>query len=308
MNSHYQAPILIIAFNRHDTTQKIFDVIRVTKPSKLYIAVDAPRAGNVEDQKNVAQVKQIFDKINWECEVHKRYSEINQGCGPGPYNAISWVFEQEDRAIILEDDCIPAIAFFSYCNELLEKYKDDKRIWLISGNQYNEEAVTTPHSYFFSRYGHSHGWATWKRCWLEMDVNMTKYPLIKNQNLLKSAFRTKKEYLFFRNKFDRIFNDTELKTHIWDFQFMLALKSNDALTIVPRKNLITNVGYIGTHSYKKAHYHDRKADENFVIISHPEFIICDVDYDSYHFENHWYLNRKLFMRIINKLKKVLKLV
>ncbi len=207
------APILLIVFNRPDTTQKVFDAIRQAKPSILYIAADAPRLGNLEDVKNCALVKGIVKAVDWDCRVYYRFSESNQGCGPGPYSAISWVFEHEEEAIILEDDCVPALPFFEYCSQLLERYKNDKRIWLISGNQYNEEAVTTPHSYFFSKYGHSWGWATWKRCWEHVDLEMKKFPLLLEQDLFKSILRTRREANFFQKKYQNIFNDkNKLKT------------------------------------------------------------------------------------------------
>ena len=299
------APILLIAFNRPETTQKVFNAIKKVKPQKLYFAVDAPRETHQEDERNVEMVKEIIEQVDWACEVKKRFAEINQGCGPGPYNAISWVFESEDRAIILEDDCVPAVSFFGYCDELLERYKNDTRIWLISGNNYNEEAVTTKHSYFFSRYGHSWGWATWRRCWQYMDLTMSKWPLLIEQDLFKSAFRTAKEARFFQKKLDDIYRNESSRNHIWDYQFMLTLKSNDALTIVPKKNLVSNIGYLGTHSELKNIFHDRPVDENYTIISHPDFVLCDIDYDTYHFEHHWNRKTPLLIKLLRKIKRVL---
>lgn len=300
------SPVLLITFNRPDTTQKVFDAIRKAKPQKLYIASDAPRSGNLEDERNCALVKEIVKQVDWDCEVYYRFADVNQGCGPGPYNAISWAFENEDRLIILEDDCVPAQPFFNYCEELLERYKNDSRIWIISGNQYTEEAVTTPHSYFFSRYGHSWGWATWKRCWAAMDMSMSKYPLIIEQDLYKATFRTKEEAAFFQKTIDRIYYDEELKSHIWDFQFGFAITSNGGLCIVPKKNLVTNIGYLGTHSEIKNQFHDRPVDEKFKIISHPDFILCDVNYDAYHFKHHWNRKTPLLKRIIRKIERILK--
>lgn len=302
------APTLLVVFNRPDYTQIVFDSIRKAQVKKLYISVDAPRHGNSEDEKNCAKVREIVSKIEWECDVIYRFSKINQGCGPGPFNAITWAFENEDRLIILEDDCVPALPFFYYCDELLEKYKDDTRIWIISGNQYNEEAVTTPHSYFFSRYGHSWGWATWKRCWKFMDMRLSKYPKIIEQDLFKSAFYTDKEVDFFQKIVDNIYNNESLRTHIWDYQFGFAIRANGGLSIVPRKNLVSNIGYAGTHSNTKSSFHDRLVDENYKIISHPEFILPDVNYDNYHFKNH--VNRtakiRLSKRIWLMIKRIIK--
>ena len=297
-------PVLLIVFNRPDTTQKVFEAIRRAIPQKLYIAADAPRIGNIEDLKNCALVKEIVNQVDWDCETHYRFSETNQGCGPGPYNAISWAFENEDRLIILEDDCVPAQPFFKYCDELLERYKNDTRIWIISGNQYNEEAVKTPHSYFFSRYGHSWGWATWKRCWAAMDMSLSKYPSIIKQDLYKAAFRTNEEAAFFQNKIDKIYHDDALKSHIWDFQFGFAIASNGGLSITPKKNLVTNIGHWGTHTVAKNQFHDRSVDENFKITSHPDFILCDVNYDAYHFKYHW--NGQTKISLYRQIKRIIR--
>ncbi len=304
MTTKIKAPVLLIAFNRPDTTQKVFNAIKNAKPKKLYFAVDAPRDGHPQDKQNVANVKEIIKQVDWECEVQKRFAKKNQGCGPGPYNAISWVFETEDCAIILEDDCVPALPFFNYCDELLERYKNDTRIWIISGNQSHEEAVKSPHSYFFVRYCVSSGWATWKRCWNEMDLHMSKYPLIVDQDLYKAAFRTDKESVFFQNKFGRVYQDQKLISHIWDAQWGFTITSNGGLSIVPNKNLVSNIGYSGIHSDKKNKFHDRPSDENYKITSHPDFILCDVDYDAYQFKHHWNKKESIFKRAIMKIQKI----
>jgi hypothetical protein len=299
-------PVLLIVFNRPNTTQIVFDAIKKAKPKKLYVAADAPRLGNKTDEINCLLVKEIVKQVDWDCEAYYRFSETNQGCGPGPYNAISWIFDNEDHAIILEDDCVPALPFFSYCDELLEKYKADTRIWLISGNQYNEEAATTKHSYFFSKYGHSWGWATWKRCWSQMDMAMRKYPLFESQNLFLSAYHTKKEVDFFKKVYKKIYEDKSSKTHIWDFQFGFTLLSNNHMCIVPNKNLVANIGYLGTHSEVKNRFHDRPVDENYKIRSHPDFILCDVVYDAYHFNHHWNKKSPILFRIFKKINNLLR--
>lgn len=296
-----EAPVLLIVFNRPYTTQKVFDAIKKAKPQKLYIAADAPRIGNLEEEKNCALVKEIVKQVDWDCDVNYRFAETNQGCGPGPYNAITWAFENEDQLIILEDDCVPALPFFGYCNELLERYKNDTRIWVISGNQYNEEAVNSSHSYFFSRYGHSQGWATWRRCWSALDINMLKWPSIKEQNILKLVFTTKKEAFHFEKVFNTAYSDVSTHKHSWDIQFSLTLWSNNGLSIVPKKHLVSNIGYIGTHSIKKLWFHDLPVDEMFEIESHPEFVFPDVNYDIWHFKHHLKKNSSIFKRILHKI-------
>lgn len=299
-----EAPVLLIVFNRPESTKKVLDAIKKAAPKKLYIAADAPRKGNINDEKDCILVKQMINQIDWDCEKHYRYTDTNQGCGAGPFNAISWAFENEDRLIILEDDCVPALPFFAYCNEILERYRHDTRIWVISGNQYNEEAVNTIHSYFLSRYAITSGWATWKRCWSEMDLTLSKYPLILNQDLLQASFRTKKEQEFFQRKIEKVFNDPELKSHIWDFQWAFTVFSNGGLCILPKKNLVKNIGYIGTHTKVKNEFHDRNIDEHFSITSHPDFILNDVNYDEYQFSHHWNKEVSIIKRLLDNIVRI----
>jgi len=298
-------PVLLIIFNRPYTTQLVFDEIKKAKPKKLYVAADGPRFGNKADETNCKLTRDIIQQVDWDCDLQTRFLDNNVGCGPGPSSAISWVFEQEDRAIILEDDCVPVQPFFSYCDQLLEKYKDDSRIWLVSGNNYSEEFQVNDYSYFFSLYGHSWGWATWKRCWNHFNLEIKNWPAFRENKRMFDVFPTKKEATFFHKIFDRIYNDKTTLSHIWDFQFGFSIRSNGGLCIVPRKNLVKNIGYLGTHSEIKNDFHDRDTDDLFEIVKHPRFVLVSGDYDRHHFKHHWMkMGRKSFLkRVIKKLVK-----
>lgn len=305
MSSVIEAPVLLIVFNRPDTTQLVFEAIREAKPKKLYVSADAPRQGNEVDIVNCNKTKAIVKNVDWDCDVHYQFHEKNLGCGPGPASAISWIFQHEDRAIILEDDCVPAISFFPYCNELLERYKDDNRIWIISGNNYNEERKVGDYSYFISRYGHSWGWATWRRAWNHFDHQMTHFDKFLEQNQIFNAYSDKKQAKYFLKKYYQIYSNTQTLSHIWDFQFGFAIISNGGLSIVPAKNLVTNIGYIGTHSSNKTRFHGRSVDPDFKIEKHPDFILPSSYYDEYHFKKHWKKmgQNSILKRIIRKVIK-----
>jgi len=307
MQNANEAPVLLIVFNRPDTTQIVFDAIRRAKPKKLYVSADAPRIGNENDRENCRKTREIVKNVDWDCEVYYQFHEENLGCGLGPVSAISWVFQKEDRAIILEDDCVPALSFFPYCNELLERYKDDNRIWVISGNNYNEERKVGDSSYFISRYGHSWGWATWRRAWNHFDHKMTLFEKFIEQNQIYNAFSDKKQAKFFLKKYTRLYSNPSVLSHIWDFQFGFAVISNGGLSIVPAKNLVSNIGYIGTHSVAKTPFHGRPVDENYKIAKHPDFILPCSFFDEYHFRKHWMKMGKMsiFRRIVRKIVKVI---
>ena len=159
------APVLLIIFNRPDTTARVFEAIRAARPTELYIAADAPRENRSEDKRLCEEAKKITEKIDWPCEVHRLYQEKNLGCKRGPIASITWFFENVEAGIILEDDCVPHPSFFAFCSELLEKYADDKRIMHVSGNNFQFGKMRGDASYFFSEYTLSWGWATWRRAW-----------------------------------------------------------------------------------------------------------------------------------------------
>jgi hypothetical protein len=305
-----ETPLLLIIFNRPDTTKLVFDAIRKAKPSKLYVSADAPREGNDNDILNCNKAKEIVKNVDWECETHYRFSDKNLGCGWGPASAISWAFEKEDRLIILEDDCVPSISFFPYCNYLLEKYINDTRIWLISGRSHESDSKYFKEvDYLFSHYGHSWGWATWKRCWQHFDMEMKNFPdFIKNGGA-ENTFFSRKEGRLYNEKYKKLYNDKNLHSHVWDFQFGFSLLSNGALCIVPAKNLIENIGVYGTHSSGKNKYFDLKAVENFIIKKEPKFVLANREFDYYHFNHHIvkiFGKISIFKRIIRKSLKIIR--
>jgi len=257
-----ESAVLLITFNRPDTTKEVLKALQVAKPKKLYVFSDGAR--NKEEEKICKQVRELVSEmVNWDCELNRKVSEFNLGCGPGPFAAMNWAVEEEDRIIILEDDCVPSPAFFPYCNYLLEKYLEDERIWIVSGNNYCPE-YPLPADYAFTGYAHSWGWATWRRCIKSVDLEMTKYPDFRDRKLMYSIL-PKKEADFFLRKYDRIYNDKKAISHIWDFQFGFCIRANNGMGIMPRSNLVRNIGYMGTHSEKKGPYHDRAVDDSFQI-------------------------------------------
>ena len=169
--------VMVCGFCRPDTLEKVVDSLRVVKPSRLYLVLDAPRVGNQNDARGVAACKQIFEqKIDWPCDIKKNYAETNMGCGARMTSGISWVFEQEERAIILEDDCVPHPSFFRFCEELLERYKDDSRVGMIGAEcEHFRKSKMSFHgdSYYFDRMTTiGAGWATWRRAWILHDPSL----------------------------------------------------------------------------------------------------------------------------------------
>lgn len=289
-------PILLITFNRPDTTKKVFDAIKKAGPNKLYVFNDGPRYGIQSDIIARNEIKKIIGQVDWQCEVSLNFAETNHGCGPGVSSAISWAFNNENRLIILEDDCLPVMPFFTYCNTLLEKYKDDNRICMISGNNYSENKNATDDSYFFSKYGHIWGWATWKRVWDKYSYEMKDWPAFREANQLANVFTTRREQKYFLKYFNTIYKKDEKGT--WDFQWFYCRVKEYGLSIVPSRNLVTNIGVHGVHTKSKSVAHFLPVDEKFAIVNEPKFILCNAYYDRYHFKEIISIRQPLFFLVL----------
>jgi len=185
MVTSLKVPVLFLIFNRSDTTQLVFNEIRKAQPAQLFIAADGPRKDRPEDIENCRKVREIIRQVDWDCSVSTLFRDENLGCKRGVSSAIDWFFSHVDEGIILEDDCVPDPSFFPFCQELLERYRDDERIMVISGDNLQFGRRKSQYSYYFSRCFHLWGWATWKRAWDNYDIKMELWPKIKETGRLK---------------------------------------------------------------------------------------------------------------------------
>lgn len=303
-----KAPVLLIGFNRPDNMAKVFAQIQKAKPDVLYIAVDGPRESKEGEKRKCEECRSLAKNVDWPCEVHTLFREKNVGCALGVSGAISWAFENEDRLIILEDDCVPVLSFFSFCNEMLEKYKDDTRVWQVCGRSYHANSKFFKDSdYIFSHYAHIWGWATWKRCWSHYDLKMSDFPeflaIGGALNVYQSTKLGKKANKFYSGLYNDISN---LTSHTWDYQWSYVKLKNGALGIVPCKNLIHNIGSAsGAHS-NGPFIEDIASEEMPLFIKHPQFIVANYDFDRYHYWHH--INKWQMKRIISKIRRTINII
>ena len=229
--------VAIIIFNRPDTTKEVFEAIRKAKPPKLYIISDEAREGRAGERKKVDETRALVENgIDWECEVIKNYAPQNMGCKKRVASGISWVFEHEEQAIILEDDCVPKPEFFEYCQEMLEKYKDNENIMMVSGTN-NVPSYKVPQSICFSRFPCIWGWATWRRAWNLYDIEMKDWPALHEKGQFKPYFNGI-EYKVFARDASRIHAGL---VDTWDMQWQVCILKN-GVGVVPQGNLIHNIG------------------------------------------------------------------
>jgi len=299
MREQFDTPILFLIFNRPDTTQQVFNQIRKVKPKYLYVAADGPRLNNNQDIESCAQTRNIINQIDWDCEVKTLFRAENLGCRIAVSSAISWFFNNVEQGIILEDDCLPDLSFFSYCEELLDYYANDERIYQINGTnfQYGENKIEN--SYYFSRYPIIWGWATWKRAWEKYDLEMNDFKEFHKMDTIKSILGTTAE----QNHFNKVFKKMlDFNVNTWDRQWWFSIMKNNGVVIVPNTNLVINIGYDNnsTHSFLK----DSKRTTNisgkmdFPLV-HAPFLI-NTKADGITFQNVWSYSPKRIYRVVKE--------
>jgi hypothetical protein len=247
----FHTPIAFLIFNRPATTKRVFEEIREARPTKLLVVADGPR--NEDERRLCEDARAIIETIDWPCEVLKDYSDFNLGCRKRVSSGISWVFQNVERAIILEDDCLPHPTFFRYCAELLERYKDDPEIMHISGDNFHSKnkGFRCDDSYYFSNIPHIWGWASWRRAWKTYDVSLKNWPDVKRQRLLMEVFGDEPTAARWEDKFQDYYDG---KIDSWDGQWAYASLVNRGLSIMPKVNLISNIGFgkDSTHTHEDA--------------------------------------------------------
>lgn len=235
------SPILFLVFNRPDTTSVVFQAIRAARPKRLYVAADGPRASRAGEAALCEEVRRIATAVDWPCELKILMRAENLGCKLAVSSAIDWYFEQEPEGIILEDDCVPDPTFFTYCDELLERYRDDLHVMCISGANFISAEWTPEESYYFSRYVHIWGWASWRRAWAHYDVKMSDWQSGGRRELIAQWFPAdRRAQDTWASIFDRV---AAGKIDTWDYQWVYACWRHAGLSCMPRGNLIRNIGF-----------------------------------------------------------------
>lgn len=292
--------ILFLIFNRLDTTRKVFQSIREAKPPRLYIASDGPRLAHKGEEEQVQSVrKYVLASIDWDCEIKTLYREANLGCKMAVESAITWFFDHEESGIILEDDCVPDLSFFCFCQELLAYYQNDNRVMAISGSnlQLNRKQ-RDKYSYYFSRYPHCWGWATWRRAWHLYDKEMQLWPEIRDNEWLKDILSNRSEERYRYRTYQKIY---EKKYDSWAYLWEFTCWVQGGLTVLPRTNLVSNIGYSsqGTHTHNTKSPFSNLATRSMEFpLLHPPFMIRDSKADSF----TRYLVCNYAPRVIRKIK------
>jgi len=310
-----RTPVAFLIFNRPDTTARVFREIARAKPLKLFVIADGPRSNYPTDVEKCADSRAVIERIDWPCEVMKNYSDVNLGCGLRPANGISWVFDQVEETIILEDDCVPHPTFFRFCEELLERYHDDERVMMISGRNNLPDQKRRPYSYSFRCIMSCWGWATWRRAWEHFDMEMRLWPAFRTTSWLVDILGNTGVVKYWHEIFDKAHADARLADY-WDYQWAFACWAQNALTAVPNTNLIRNVGFGETATHTRSLL-DERANISTAAMSfplqHPPYLVRDKEAEQLIHENilgtqNYPKNfrRRLFLKLSDTAKRMIR--
>lgn len=292
----FNVPILLILYDRIEETHKVFQVLRNIQPAKLYVAGDAAKSGNDLDYKRVYQARSVVQP-NWDCQLHTLWQDQHLGKSTAIYESIKWFFTQEEEGIILFEDTLPSLDFFTYCEELLDKYRDNSDIYTIGGSylrrhskkRYNKRMRKNKSSYYFSAYATTWGFATWRNRWEDFSLSMSSYNMEDFSRIVTPYMRDQNQRLYWISRFNII---KKYNATYWDYQINLHVWAHHGLCISPFSNLVTNIGF-----KKQRRKIRRRLRRNFYPIlplNHPSETIQNHKDDRYMFK-HIYNRAYLYL-------------
>lgn len=250
-----RAPVAIFCFNRPAELRQLIEALEKHKPSKLMFVADGPRAGVASDIQKCKEVELLFRNVPWDCEVLYNVAESNMGLKERFSTGLKWIFDLEDKAIILEDDCIPAPSFFPFVNEMLERYEFDETVGMVQGWS-TYRSIPISQDFYFSNRPKVWGWATWRRVVGEFDVEIPFWTELNQVKLLKDLGFPSFQIPGIRA---RISSASHINT--WDYQWVAYMWSKGYSSIAPKRSLIQNIGFGSDATHTKTDFggYSRKA-------------------------------------------------
>jgi len=260
-----KSPVAVLIFNRPEETARVLEAVCRAKPPMLLVVADGPRTERIGEASRCAATRAVLDRFDWKCEIRTNFSAINLGCKRRVAGGLDWVFETVPEAIILEDDCLPDESFFQYCEELLDRYRDDDRVMHIGGNNFGIDVQSfDSRSYGFSSFAQVWGWASWRRAWSHFDVNIAAWPDFRRQGGMRGLPLTAAHRAIQEKRWVDVYSG---RVDTWDFQWHFSLMSRKGLAIVPSSNLVTNIGF----SAQATHTTDTTSDKSKVPLRPMQF-------------------------------------
>ncbi|PQJ34740.1 hypothetical protein BSZ35_09135 [Salinibacter sp. 10B] len=286
-------------------TRRVVEAIQEACPPQLFVIADGPRSGRPDEKRRCRETRSVVEDIRCESLVHRNYADENLGLRQRVVSGLNWVFDHVDRAIILEDDCMPDRSFFSFCEELLDRYADHSHVMSISGDNF-QPRPRSEYSYYFSRYMHCWGWATWRSAWRHYDVDMESWPEVREGPWIEQLFASDRAASYWRSVFDRVY---QREVDSWAYVWQYSIWMNGGVNILPEKNLVSNIGHgeEATHTRDAGWYTSRSISTLKQPLEHPPCIVRHADADDY--TQRWLYDqttiRKIMSRTYQYLRNVL---
>jgi hypothetical protein len=304
-----KSPVLLVAWRRPELTRRVIASIRTYAPDQMYVACDGPNPQRQGEQDKVNETRRVIDsEINWPCKIYRRYSETNQGCRLGVSSAISWFFENVEEGIIIEDDCLPNIGFYNFCENLLNRYRDNDKVCCISGNNFQGGAWRSDGSYYFSRYNHCWGWASWRKAWDAYDAELEGWKSIRQTKKIREIFSNPIEAEYWSKLCDSMLFQGIPDT--WDIRWFIGCALHSRLTAIPNRNMVVNIGFGEDATHCTTYRISMFAEHADGPIEHPTFVLRhpyadEVTFNNLclptHTRNYGYCTRKI-RNALNKLR------
>ena len=277
-------PILFLTYQRFHTAERVFSAIQKAQPPRLYFASNAPKSSNNEEVAKVDRVRSLLDRVDWPCEVKTRFLEKHLPVKQSVSSSLDWFFEHEEQGIILEDDCLPHPDFFTFCENLLDKYATDERVFAITGNNFQKGVRRGDASYYFSRYNHVWGWASWRRAWQKSDMDMRFWPEWKNSPAWKEFWHDPIARKYWEIILGRMYRG---KFTTWDYPWSASVWYHGGLTATPNVNLVSNIGFgqDATHTDDTGHPLANMTTNAIGEVCHPTVVEQDGVADRFCFDH-----------------------
>jgi len=235
-----KSPVLLITYRRIETTKKVFEQLRQAKPARLYFSSNAADPAIPDETEKVRKVRDLLASIDWPCDVRTLLRTDHVDVKTSVASAIDWFFEEETEGIVLEDDCLPHQHFFAFCDEMLDRFRNTPEVSIVSGSCFQAPSFLLDSSYYFSKYVHIWGWATWRRTWSNYDRDMSFWPKWRESSEWATLFSDRVEERYWRGRFDSAYSG-EILT--WDYPLLASVWRSGGLTVTPSVNLVSNIGF-----------------------------------------------------------------
>ena len=240
MDYRCTTPLLLLLFNRPKHTEAVLGRLREVRPTRLFVHCDGPRDFVDGEAEKVFAVRMLIEKIDWPCEVKTLFRSENAGLRAGVSGALNWFFEAVEQGIVVEDDCMPDHTFFPFCEAMLERYALDEQVMHIGGSNLAERYTKSlPTSYFFSQFSFVWGWASWRRAWAKMSLDLDGLEDFVRENRIKSLTPDPMAQAYLLEKFRAT---KARENNSWAYAWTYSVLKNNGLSIVPRLNLVQNTG------------------------------------------------------------------